>query len=567
MRWAWCSSSSRCRWFRRQSSVTTVDRFPWQRTSRVPMWHLWRRCREPTGTSTSSWTKPGVLPRRWRWRAPRMQRVTRSWSDAWPGPRSPWHRAWWSRNARRSSTSTGRCCTLATVPPALNTATVSCRSRPGSCGVEHPMTASRAAGWGMGALPRIVRGEGSYVYDADGRRYLDGSGGPAAFSIGHGNREVNAAIAAQLDQVACGYRYLFTSEPLEELTQLLLRLYADELGHIVYSGSGSEAVESAMKVALQYWDARGLPAKKRFIARERSYHGNTLGALSVSGFLERRRPFEGSLLDVSFVSAANAYRPLRGIAGSALVAALAEELDERIRALGPDRVAAFIFEPVVGAAGGAVPAPDGYARAIRALCDRHQVLVIADEVMCGAGRCGTWRALEHDRVVPDILAIGKGLAGGYIPLAAKIVRRTVAETIIAAQGTILTGHTYSGHTAACAAGLAVQRIIERESLISRVRVRGETLRRDVRGRGYLIGIELVEDRATKEPFPAERALSQTIGRRAFEEGLICYPCAGNVGGVRGVTIIVAPPYNASEAELAELIEKLAGALERTLTST
>ena len=174
----------------------------------------------------------------------------------------------------------------------------------------------------MGALPRIVRGEGSYVYDADGRRYLDGSGGPAAFSIGHANPEVNAAITAQLEKVACGYRYLFTSEPLEQLTSLLLARCGPEFEHIVYSGSGSEAVESALKVALQYWDARGLSAKKRFIARERSYHGNTLGALSVSGFLERRRPFEGSLLDVSFVSAANAYRPLRGLAGSALVAAL-----------------------------------------------------------------------------------------------------------------------------------------------------------------------------------------------------------------------------------------------------
>ena len=441
------------------------------------------------------------------------------------------------------------------------------------------MTANRPAGWGMGVLPRIVRGEGSYVYDADGRRYLDGSGGPAAFSIGHDNREVNAAIAAQLEQVACGYRYLFTSEPLEQLTNLLLARCGPEFKHIVYSGSGSEAVESALKVALQYWDARGLLAKKRFIARERSYHGNTLGALSVSGFLERRRPFEGSLLDVSFVSAANSYRPLRGLAGAELVAALAEELDARLRALGPETVAAFIFEPVVGAAGGAVPAPPGYAKAIRAVCDRHQVLVIADEVMCGAGRCGTWRALEHDGVVPDIMAVGKGLAGGYIPLAATILRKELGDMILSAQGAILTGHTYSGHTAACAAGLAVQRMIERESLISRVRVRGETLRRelqdalrrfdevgDVRGRGYLIGIELVRDRATKQPFPRERALSQSIGGRAFEDGLIIYPCAGHVGGVMGDTIIVAPPYNAGEAELAELIEKLTGAIGRALAA-
>jgi adenosylmethionine-8-amino-7-oxononanoate aminotransferase len=441
------------------------------------------------------------------------------------------------------------------------------------------MTTRRPVGWGMEGLPRIVRGEGSYLYDADGRRYLDGSGGPAAFCIGHGDREVNAAIAAQLEKVACGYRYLFTSEPLEQLTGLLLARCGQQFGHIVYSGSGSEAVESALKVALQYWDARGLPAKKRFIARERSYHGNTFGALSASGFLERRRPFEGSLLDVSFVSAANAYRPLRGLAGDQLVAALAEELDARIRVLGPERIAAFIFEPVVGAAGGAVPAPPGYAQAVRAVCDRHGVLVIADEVMSGAGRCGTWRALERDLVVPDILAVGKGLAGGYIPLAATIVLKEVGATILSRHGAFMTGHTYSGHTTACAAGLAVQRIIERESLVEWVRRRGETLRHelaaalgrfeevgDVRGRGYLIGIEFVRDRATREPFPAERALSQSIGRAAFEDGLIIYPCAGNVDGVMGDTIIVAPPYNASDAELAELIEKLTGAIGSTLAA-
>ncbi|HVP32736.1 MAG TPA: aminotransferase class III-fold pyridoxal phosphate-dependent enzyme [Steroidobacteraceae bacterium] len=431
----------------------------------------------------------------------------------------------------------------------------------------------------MSALPRIARGAGSYLYDTAGRRYLDGSGGPAAFSIGHGNAEVNAAIAAQLAQVACGYRYLFTSTPLEELTSLLLSLCGPEFGHIVYSGSGSEAVESALKVALQYWDARGLSGKKHFIARERSYHGNTLGALSVSGFLERRRPFLGSLLDVTFVSAANAYRPLRGLAGAALVEALGSELDQKIAALGAERVAAFIFEPVVGAAGGVVPAPEGYARAVQAVCARHGVLVIADEVMSGAGRCGTWRALAHDGVVPDIMAVGKGLAGGYIPLAATILKRELGDTMLARHGAILTGHTYSGHTTACAAGLAVQRIIQRESLVARVRERGTALlaelRRalgrfaevgDVRGRGYLIGVEFVRDRSTREPLPPARAFSQALGRRAFEDGLIVYPCAGNVGGTAGDTVIVAPPYNASDAELEELIERLSRAIERTLAA-
>src|SRR2546430_2042161 len=297
-----------------------------------------------------------------------------------------------------------------------------------------------------------------------------------------------------------------------------------------------------------------------------------------NGCAAAHRGRRGELVDWSELDA-NAYRPLGGLPGAELVAAVGWEVDARVRARGPETVAAFIFEPVVGAAGGAVPAPDGYARAIRAVCDRHQVLVIADEVMCGAGRCGTWRALEHDGVVPDIMAVGKGLAGGYIPLAATILRKEVGDSILSGQGAIMTGHTYSGHTAACAAGLAVQRIIERESLVSRVRVRGETLRRelgaalgrfdavgDVRGRGYLIGIEFVRDRATREPFPAERALSQSIGRSAFEDGLIIYPCAGNVGGVSGDTVIVAPPFNASEGELSELLEKLAGAIGLTLAA-
>jgi adenosylmethionine-8-amino-7-oxononanoate aminotransferase len=429
----------------------------------------------------------------------------------------------------------------------------------------------------MEALPRIARGAGSYLYDEAGRRYLDGSGGPAAFSIGHGNAEVNAAIAAQLTRVACAYRYLFTSEPLEELTALLLSLCGSEYAHVLYSGSGSEAMESALKVALQYWDARGLGTRKHFIARERSYHGNTLGALSVSGFAERRRPFEGALPEASFVSQANDYRGLRGLAGAALSAALAEELEARIVALGPERVAAFVFEPVVGAAGGAVPAPEGYARAVQAVCARHAVLLIADEVMCGVGRCGSWRALEHEGVVPDIMAVGKGLAGGYIPLAATVVARGIGDSVLGAHGAFLTGHTYSGHTTACVAALAVQRVIARESLVRRVRERGAVLLGelraalgrfaevgDVRGRGYLIGVEFVRDRATRAPLPAERGFSQTLGRNAFEDGLIVYPCAGNVGGTAGDTVIVAPPYNASDAELAELIERLARAIARTL---
>lgn len=436
------------------------------------------------------------------------------------------------------------------------------------------MTTRRAAGFGLEKLPRIDHGAGSYLFDTAGRRYLDGSGGPAAFSIGHGNPEVNATIAAQLGKVACGYRYLFTSDAMDELTALILGACGPLFTHIVFTGSGSEAVESALKVALQFFDARGMRSKKHFIARERSYHGNTLGALSLSGMAERRRPFEGSLLDVSFVSPANAYRPPPGVSPADLVGYLAKELESRIQRVGPERVAGFVIEPVVGAAGGVVPAPPGYAAAVRAVCDRHDVLLIADEVMSGAGRCGTWRALEHDGVVPDIITVAKGLAGGYIPLAATIIRKQVGAAIMSEHGSFMTGHTYSGHTAACAAALAVQRIVQRDSLLERVRKNGEVLKArlgealgrfdavgDIRGRGYLIGIEFVRDRASKQPFPAGRSASIEVARRAFEDGLIVYPCSGNVGGTAGDTVIIAPPYNATDDELLELVEKFAQAVD------
>jgi adenosylmethionine-8-amino-7-oxononanoate aminotransferase len=439
---------------------------------------------------------------------------------------------------------------------------------------------NRPSGFGIEKLPRIVHGRGSYLFDAAGKRYVDGSGGPAVFCVGHAHPEVNAAVAQQLQEIAYAYRYLFTSSALENLTETVLRLCGGHFQDIVYTGSGSEAVESAMKIALQHFAARGLISKRRFIARRRSWHGNTLGALSISDFAARRRAFEGSLLDVTFVSAANAYRRPDGVCAEDLASHLAAELEQTIVSLGPERVAAFVFEPIVGAAGGVVPAPDGYAQAVQAVCRKYDVLMIADEVMCGSGRSGTWRALEHDEVVPDIMCIAKGLAGGYIPLAATLVTPRVAAPIHSEHGSFMTGHTFTGHTAACAAGLAVQRIVERDRLLDRVRTVGaalqDTIRRslsrfdevgDVRGRGFFIGIELVRDRRTQMPFSAQRALSFDIGARAFADGLICYPCSGNVDGTAGDTIIIAPPYNASDSELEEIVTKFARAVGAALSSS
>jgi adenosylmethionine-8-amino-7-oxononanoate aminotransferase len=438
----------------------------------------------------------------------------------------------------------------------------------------NPATGSAGAG-----LPRVAWGKGSYVYDTAGRRYLDGSGGPAVFCLGHGNEEVNAAITRQLERIAHGYRYSFTSDPLEELEALVTAAAGRDYGAMVFVSGGSEAVESSLKLALQFHSARGEPRRRRFIARRRSWHGNTLGALAVSDFLARRAPFEGALTEASFVGSVNAYRPPAGVTSDHLAAYAAAELEAEILALGAGRVAAFIFEPVVGAAGGVVPAPAGYARLVREVCDRHGVLLIADEVMCGSGRSGTWRALAHDGVEPDIFAIAKGLGAGYLPLGAAVYHRRVAEVIDAADGGPLTGHTFSGHTAACAAGVAVQTIVRRERLVERVAADGPPLLAalaaelggleavgDIRGRGFFVCIELVAERDTKRPFAPELGVAGRIGRAALAEGLLCYPVSGNVDGVRGDAILLAPPFNASAAELEELVALLGRAVRGALAT-
>ncbi|MDX2007756.1 MAG: aspartate aminotransferase family protein [Meiothermus sp.] len=416
-------------------------------------------------------------------------------------------------------------------------------------------------------LPKIAYGRGSRLWDTSGKSYLDGSGGPAVYCLGHAHPEVNAALVRQLEQVAHGYRYTFTSDPLEQLTALVSEACGGNLKHMIFVSGGSEAVESALKLALQYQTAVGQPSRRHFIARRRSWHGNTLGAMSVSGFEERRAPFEGALLDTTLLSPVNAYRPMAGASAETVAEAGAAELEAAIRARGEERVAAFIFEPIVGAAGGAVPAPPGYARRIREVCDRYGVLMIADEVMCGSGRSGNWRTLEHDGVEPDIMTVAKGLGGGYVPLGAAIYTSRIHEALSAAHGGPLTGHTFTGHTLACAAGVAVQSIVKRDGLVERVRTAGERFQNslrgalgnlepvgDVRGRGFFVGVEFVADRATKEPFLAEHQLYLRVRRNALERGLICYPSGGNVDGVRGDTAILAPPYNATDAELQEIVD-------------
>ena len=418
-------------------------------------------------------------------------------------------------------------------------------------------------------MPKVAWGKGAYLYDVDGKRYIDGSGGPAVYCIGHGNEEVNAAISAQLSRIAHGYRYNFTTDALEELTEIVAARCGGSLKHMVFVTGGSEAVESCLKLALQYQYAIGQKTRRKFIARERSWHGNTLGALSVSGFLERKLAFEGALIDTIRLSPTNEYR-----GGTA--EASAQELEDAIVLHGASNIAAFIFEPVVGAAGGCVPAPVGYAKRVREICDKHGVLMIADEVTCGAGRTGHWRALERDGAEPDIMSVAKGLAAGYLPLGAAVY----SEKISAAFGHVpQTGHTFTGHTACCAAGVAVQKIVAREKLVERIlaneakfkamivdAVLGIDAVGDIRGRGYFMALELVQDRAKKTPFAAERKLFMKIRQQALANGLICYPVGGTVDGVAGDVVILAPPYNATDDELGEICDKLGKSLKQVLSA-
>jgi adenosylmethionine-8-amino-7-oxononanoate aminotransferase len=416
------------------------------------------------------------------------------------------------------------------------------------------------------ALPKVAWAKGCYLHDADGKQYIDGSGGPAVYCIGHGNAEVNAAITDQLQRIAHGYRYNFTTDALEELTEIIARRCGGDLQHMVFVTGGSEAVESCLKLALQYQAAIGQKSRRKFIARERSWHGNTLGALGVSGFLERRVAFQGAFIDAVRISPANAYRPSPG-------ALDAQELEDAILREGADSIAAFIFEPVVGAAGGCVPAPAHYGKRVREICDRHGVLMIADEVMCGAGRTGSWRALEQDGVQPDIMSVAKGLAAGYLPLGVAVYSDKVAQAIGIAQ----TGHTFTGHTACCAAGVAVQNIVSREQLVERVAANEARFKAmitdalsgveavgDIRGRGYFMAVELVQDRGSKKPFSAALKLALNIRAQALENGLICYPVSGNVDGVNGDVVILAPPYNATDNELAEIVDKMARSVKQVL---
>jgi adenosylmethionine-8-amino-7-oxononanoate aminotransferase len=428
--------------------------------------------------------------------------------------------------------------------------------------------------------PIAVRGEGIEIVDRDGKRYLDASGGAAVSCLGHDHPRVIEAIQAQVARLAYAHTSFFTSEPAEALADHLIERAPEGIDRVYYVSGGSEAVEAALKMARQYFVEIGQPQRTRFIARRQSYHGNTLGALSVGGNAWRRRQFEPLLIDVAHVSPCYAYREQgANETAEAYVARLADELDETIQELGPESVIAFVAEPVVGATMGAVPPVPGYFRAVREICDRYGMLLILDEVMCGMGRTGTLFACEQEEVRPDLVTIAKGLGAGYQPIGATLVSRVVYESIVAGSGFFQHGHTYMAHPTACAAGLAVQQTILEEQLLGRVRQQGAKLREmlverfgghdnvgDVRGRGLFLGLELVADRASKRPFAPERRLHARVKSEALARGLMCYPNGGTIDGYRGDHVLLAPPYIVTDTDLEVIVDRLAAAIDAALAT-
>jgi adenosylmethionine-8-amino-7-oxononanoate aminotransferase len=425
------------------------------------------------------------------------------------------------------------------------------------------------------APPVAARGDGIYIEDAEGKRYIDACGGAAVSCLGHGNREVAEAVKAQVDRLEYAHTSFFTTDVAEELADGLIADAPDGLSSVYFVSGGSEGVEAALKMARQYFLEIGQPQRRRFIARRQSYHGNTLGALAVGGNAWRREPFAPLLVDATHVSPCFAYRfkPVEETEEQYGLR-LARELDEKIRELGPETVIGFVAETVGGATAGCVPPVPGYFRAVREVCDRHGVLLILDEVMCGMGRTGSLHACTQEGVAPDLMIIAKGLGGGYQPIGAVLVAQKIVEAIRRGSGFFMHGHTYLAHAISCAAALAVQRIIKRDGLVERVCEQGERLTTalqerfgnhravgDVRGRGLFQAIELVKDRASKAPYDPALKVNARIKQEAMARGLMVYPMGGTVDGRIGDHVLLAPPFTVTDAQIDTIVERLGAAVD------
>ena len=423
--------------------------------------------------------------------------------------------------------------------------------------------------------PHATRAEGCFVYTDDGKRYMDASGGAAVVTIGHGVEEIGRAMAEQASRLAYVHSSQFQTEIAEKLARRILALAPGGMrpdGRVYFTSGGSEATETALKLARQYWLERGEKKRFRVLSRLQSYHGSTLGALSVSGNVRRREPFAPMLAEWGHIPPCYCYRCPYGLRFPECNVECADELNRMLERDGSEDVAAFIFEPVVGATLGAVAPPEGYVQRIAEICRQHGILLIADEVMTGMGRTGKPFAVEHWGATPDMILVGKGIASGYAPLGAVIVSGRVAETISRGSGTFLHGFTYNAHPVATAAGNAVLDYIECENLFARVDVAGKEMRAalellkkfsvvgDVRGMGLLWGIEFVQDKKTREPFPSDARIAYRIQEDALEAGIMSYPIQGCVDGTRGDHILLAPPFTITSA----MIQMLAAGLEKAI---
>lgn len=412
----------------------------------------------------------------------------------------------------------------------------------------------------------VVYGYGIYLFDEDGKRYMDGSSGAVSASIGHGIKEVVEAMDDQAKKVSFVYRSQFTTEPSEQLARKISEWTPGDVNWSFFVNSGSEANETALKIAIQYWQEKGQPNKKKFISRWMSYHGITIGALSMSGHIKRRERFVDLLEDYPTISPPYCYRcPFKKKYPDCELAC-ANELEQAINRMGPEHIAAFIAEPIVGAAGGAIVPPPGYYERIKQICDQYNILFIVDEVMTGIGRTGKKMAINHWNVVPDLITLGKGLSGGYTPIAATVVSDRIMEPIHKGSGSIMSGHTFSANPQSTATALAVMNYMEKHNLVKDTREKGRFLLNEckqlaskysivgnVRGKGLLIGLEFVSDFFQKIPFQKEIDVTSMVVDKAQQKGLLVYPASAGEDGDGGDAILIAPPLIITQEEMRQLM--------------
>jgi adenosylmethionine-8-amino-7-oxononanoate aminotransferase len=417
--------------------------------------------------------------------------------------------------------------------------------------------------------PVIDYGKGVYLFDRNGKKYLDASSGAVTANIGHGVEEIIDAMHEQAKKVSFVYRSQFTSEPAEKLASKIAEMAMGDLNWSFFVNSGSEATETAMKIAIQHWQEKGVKTKTKVLSRWVSYHGITLGALSLSGHPGRRARFVPLLQDLPSVHPPYCYRCPYQLEAPSCGYLCAKELETVINRVGANQIAAFMAEPVIGAAGGAITPPEGYFKTIKEICDKYEILFIADEVMTGFGRTGKVLAMEHWGVQPDIVALGKGMGAGYAPIAAALVSDKVMEPILKGSKVVMSGHTLSANPQASAVSLAVLEYLEKNDIIKEVESKNCYLRNlldrlksefsfigDIRGKGLLMGIEVVQNREQKLPYPRAMVVTQTLIDLAAQNGLLIYPAGAGLDGINGDAIIIAPPLTITKRELEELTRLL-----------